>query len=125
MSKFTHDRVQETGTGTNGDITLTGAVTGFGSFASRYAVGEPFFFACVDGSTWGVFRGYLSGSSTLVREYILESSSITGTAPNISFNDVTFSGTSMNVFVTLPSYMVDQIYRKGRSTALNSGLALL
>lgn len=120
-----HDRVQETGTATTGNITLSGAITGFASFSSRYQLDEPIYFACVDGTTWGVFRGYLTSSTTLVREVVLESSSITGTPPNVVYNNPTFSGTSMNVFATIPAERIEEMFTKGQSAALATGLGLI
>jgi hypothetical protein len=72
-----YDRVKETATTTGtGDITLAGAVTQFKTFASRFAVGEPFGYAIVgqSGSEWETGIGTLSGSTTLVRTTVIESS---------------------------------------------------
>jgi hypothetical protein len=118
-----HDRVQETGTATSGNITLTGAVSGFASFSSRFTLGEPIYFACVDGTTWGVYRGHLLNSTTLVIDSLYESSSTTGTPPDNVFNNVTFSGASMNVFATIPAEEIEEVLTKGQSYAVSVGMA--
>lgn len=119
-----HDRVQETGTATTGNITLSGTVSGFVSFASRFDVNEPIYFAAVDGTTFGVFRGHLSNSTTLVIDSVLESSNITGTPPNVVFNAPTFSGASMNVFSTIPAERIEEMWTKGQTNALTRGWAM-
>jgi hypothetical protein len=124
-----HDRVKEAGTATTSvdgsSITLSGAFTGFGSFSTRFAVGEPIYFACVDGTTWGTYRGYLSSATNLVIDKQLETSIVVGAPPNIVFSSVVFSGSAMEVFSTIPAERVEEIYTKGQANALSTGLVML
>lgn len=79
------DRVAETSTSSGtGNFTLAGAITGYRTFASVFDLNLMLKYAivAVDGSgaptgDWEVGRGYLSGSTTLVRD-IVESSSNAG-----------------------------------------------
>ena len=76
------DRVLETSTTTGtGDFTLSGAVTGFRTFDAANGVGPsfPYVIEAVDASSvptgeWEVGEGELSGSSTLVRRVVFQSS---------------------------------------------------
>lgn len=80
------DRVKETTTTTGtGNITLAGAASQFQSFNAAYETNVPFPYAIVgqSGTEWEVGRGYLSGSSTLVREFV-DASSNSGAAVNFS-----------------------------------------
>jgi hypothetical protein len=69
------DRVQEnlSGSGT-GALTTTGAVSGYATLASRFAVNERFRYAIENGAAWEVGIGYLSAGTTLQREQVLASS---------------------------------------------------
>lgn len=76
------DRVKEqtTTTGT-GNLTLTGAVTGFQSFSAALGTGRTMYYGIeeIDGSGvpsggWEVGIGNLSNATTLVRDIILSSS---------------------------------------------------
>jgi hypothetical protein len=119
-----HDRVQETGTATTGVITLTGAVAGFTSFSAKYIIGEPIYFAAVDGTTWGVHEGLLLSSTSLQIIETYESSSFTGTPPNVVHTRPTYSGASMNIFATIPSENIEELWSKGQTTAMVNGLIL-
>lgn len=123
-----HDRIKETATATasavGSIIALTGAAAGFGSFATRFAIGEPIYFACVDGTTWGTYRGYLRNSTTIVIDEQLETSSVSGIPPNITFAPVTFSGASMDIFSTIPAERIEEIFTKGQSLAASTGLQM-
>ena len=96
MALALNDRVQETGTAnTTVSFTLSGAVTGFQSFAV-VGNGNTTYYSAFDVSgNWEVGIGtYSTTGPTLTRTTILSSSN--------SGSAVTFSGT-VNVFVTYPS----------------------
>lgn len=70
------DRVKETTTTTGtGNLTLAGAVAGFITFNSFFGTNTRFYYALIDanGTAWEVGRGYLSASTTLVRETVQKS----------------------------------------------------
>lgn len=99
MANFA-DRVRESTTSTGtGNITLAGAVTGFQSFNAAQGT-NVFFDYCieaVDGSgvptgEWEVGQGYLSGTTTLVRNRVWESSNAGAL--------VNFSAGTKGVFLT-------------------------
>lgn len=91
------DRVMETSTSTGAsDFTLAGAVTGFITFDAAFDFNQQLRYCieAVDGDgvptgQWEVGKGYLSGSTTLVRD-VVEASS-TGSI-------ITFSAGTKNVF---------------------------
>jgi hypothetical protein len=120
-----HDRIKETGTATAASlgsvVTLSGAASGFGSFSTRFTIGEPIYFVCVDGTTWGTYRGYLRNATMLVIDEQLETSSVSGIPPNITFAPVTFSGASMDIFSTIPAERIEEIFTKGQSVAAAMG----
>jgi hypothetical protein len=96
MALVVQNRVQESSTAnTTVSFTLTGAVTGFQSFAS-IGNGNTTYYGATDASgSWEVGLGtYSTTGPTLTRTTILASSN--------SGSAVTFSG-SVNVFVTYPS----------------------
>lgn len=114
-----HDRVKETTTTTGtGDITLLGAVTQFQSFSNAYILNEPLYYAIVGqtGSEWEVGRGHLSASSTLVRDIIFESSN--------SNAIVTLSAGTKDIFATIPSERIEEIFTKGQALASIRGFQL-
>lgn len=87
------DRVQETSTTTGtGDFTLAGAVTGFRAFNPTVEVGERFWYAIEGGAEWETGIGYLSATTTLVRETVNASSN--------SGSLVNFSAGTKSVFIT-------------------------
>ena len=95
---YFHDRIKETSTSTGtGNFTLLGAVSQFKSFTSSFQVGDTFFYCIVGqtGTEWETGQGYLSNSTTLVRDTVLESSNANAF--------VTFSASTKDVFVTAPS----------------------
>jgi hypothetical protein len=98
MARRFYDRVQETSTTTGaGDFTLAGASTQCQTIASRFAVNDRFrYFILLQGGTeWESGCGYLSGSTTLVRELVSESSNADAA--------VTFSAGTKTVAVGLIS----------------------
>lgn len=85
---YAFDRIKDTTTTTGtGAVTLSGtAPTGFVAFASRFQVGDRFPY-CIAGQTSGLWEtgiGYLSASTTLVRDTVLDGSSGLGTAVSLS-----------------------------------------
>lgn len=95
------DRVQESSTTTGtGDFTVSGAVTGFSTFSSRYSTGDTLYY-CIQAvdtngiptGEWEVGLGTYSAANTLTRTTVLSSSS--------SDALVSFSAGSKRVFVTL------------------------
>lgn len=76
------DRVKETSSTTGtGNITLAGAVAGFQSFNAAFGTNNEFeyFIEAIDGTgvptgDWEVGDGYLSGTTTLVRDMVRDSS---------------------------------------------------
>jgi hypothetical protein len=118
MIKF-YDRVKETTatTGT-GDITLAGAVTQFVSFSSRFAVNGNTFYYTIAGQTggeWETGRGYLSASTTLVRDKVFESSNADAL--------VNFSAGTKDVFVTISADRMNEIFTQGANIATITGYA--
>lgn len=91
------DRVKETSTSTGtGNITLAGAVTGHVTFNTAFGTNAELYYCieAVDGSgvptgDWEVGQGYLSASTTLVRDIPLIGSA---TVP------INFSAGTKNVF---------------------------
>ena len=122
MPQCCYDRVKETSTTTGtGDFTLGGAVSQFKSFSSRFATGtplsaDPLYYAIVgqSGTEWEVGRGYLSGSSTLVRSVVFGSSN--------SDALVNFSAGTKDVFNTIPGERIEEIFTKGQSYAAQVGM---
>lgn len=95
---FVADRVKETTTTTGtGTLTLAGAVSGFQTFNSAKGLSTYFYYCILDanGTAWEVGRGYLSGSTSLVRDVILASSN--------SNNAINLSAGTHTVFITIPA----------------------
>ena len=95
------DRVKETATTTGtGNITLAGAAAQFQSFNTAIGVGPRFKYSIVGqiGSEWETGEGYLSASTTLVRD-IVESSSNANAL-------VTFSAGTKDVFIPITAKMM-------------------
>ena len=94
MALVLADRVREStnsiGTGT---VTLTGAVTGFASFADQIGNGNTTYYTITDGTNWEVGVGTYN-AGTLSRDTVLDSSS--GALIN-------FAAGLKDVFVTLPA----------------------
>ncbi len=91
------DRVKDTTTTTGtGNVTLSGTPpTGYQAFATPFAVNDPIEYTIAGGAEWEVGIGYLSGSTTLVRDRVLRSSN--------SDALVNFSAGTKDVFCTLPA----------------------
>lgn len=80
------DRVKETTTTTGtGNLTTAGAATNFRTFNTAFGTNRRFFYWIVDdtNSDWEHGVGYLSGTTTLVREKVLSSTNA-GAAVNLS-----------------------------------------
>ena len=103
MPRF-RDRVRDTTTSTGtGDITLSGtAAAACQTFANAYATGDRFNYAIVaqSGNEWETGTGYLSASTTLVRDVVEDGSSGLATAVN-------FSAGTKDVFVTIGADWVE------------------
>jgi len=118
---FEADRVLETSTTTGtGDITISGAVTGFRTFASAYAVGDlfPYVIEGVDasGNPTGEYEcgeGQLLTSSTFSR-YHVDTSSNANALVNLS------AGTKY-VYVAVNA---DNIMTQGRLWSYAIGMCL-
>lgn len=110
MTSFA-ERVKETTTGTGtGNLTLAGAVTGFQSFNAAFGTNVSFEYCieAVDTSgtptgDWEVGDGYLSASTTLVRDIVRASSN--------SNAAVNFSAGTKNVFCTFPAHRAREATR--------------
>jgi hypothetical protein len=86
------DRVKDTSTTTGtGSLTLSGtAPTGFQDFNTAFGTSEPFPYVIEGGAEWEVGIGYLSASTTLVRDTVFQSSNADAL--------VNFSAGTKNVF---------------------------
>lgn len=81
------NRVKETTTTTGtGNLTLAGAATNFETFNSAFGLNRRFSYFIIDATNnvWESGIGYLSGTTTLVRETVLDNSSNTTTALTLS-----------------------------------------
>lgn len=110
------DRVKETTTTTGtGNLTLDGAVTSFQSINAAFGTQKFFKYAIAhqSASEWETGRGYLTGSTTMVRESVQSSSN--------SNTFVSFSAGTKDVFVTL---LADDIETKGIVQAALMGWAM-
>lgn len=107
MAFKTFDRIQETSTTTGtGDFTLSGAVTGFKTFASRYSTADTLYYAIheVDAGgapsgAWEVGLGTYSAANTLTRTTVLASSNADAA--------VNFTSGDKRVFVTMPAVQAE------------------
>lgn len=96
MTASVADRVKETSTTTGtGNVTLAGAVAQFQSCNTAFGLNVYFQYAIVGqaGTEWETGLGYLSGSTTLVRERVTSSSNSNAL--------VNFSAGAKDVFCTL------------------------
>ena len=110
------DRVKESTTTTGvGDITVAGAATGHITFNTKFGIGVRFRYAVASpsGSEWEVGDGYLSNSTTLVRDVVFFSSN--------SGALVNFSAGTKDVFIPVPSQMITSF---GQSYAMARGIYL-
>jgi hypothetical protein len=120
MASFA-DRVEDTTTSTGtGDMTLSGSPpTGRVSFNSAFGNGgiEAKRFAYViqttDEAEWETGIGYLSATTTLVRETVTNSSN--------SGNLVNFSAGTKKVFATLLGNQVQRLYSGARNLLISRG----
>jgi hypothetical protein len=114
-----YDRVEDTTTSTgSSDMTLSGtAPTGRVTFNAAFGNGgvEAKRFAYVIQSSteseWETGIGYLSASTTLVRETVIQSSN--------SNNAVTFSAGTKKVFASLLGYQAQRMIGAGRAILLS------
>ena len=114
-----HDRVKETTTTTGtGNITLLGAVSQFQSFGNAYVLNEPLYYAIVGqtGTEWETGRGYLSGTSTLVRVTVFESSNANAA--------VSLSAGTKDIFATIPAERIEEMCTKGQVNAAVRGFSM-
>lgn len=110
------DRVKDSSTTTGtGSLTLSGtAPTGYQDFNTAVGVG-PSFYYCISSSgsaEWEVGIGYLSASTTLVRDTILSSSN-SGSVVNLS------SGTK-DVYIVSPALVFNQEFLGGASIQISN-----
>jgi hypothetical protein len=92
----TADRVLETSTTSGtGTLTLAGAKSGFVTFTSSFAIGEPFWYCVEDGSDFEIGVGQLATSTTMTRLSVIRSSNANAL--------VSFSSNAKDVFCTLPN----------------------
>lgn len=107
-------RVKDTTTTTGtGNITLSGtAPTGYQTFNAAFGTDVRFFYviAAQSGAEWEEGQGYLSASTTLVRETVLYSSN--------SNAAVNFSAGTKDVFNANSAYEIDKFVSRGRVMAL-------
>lgn len=109
------DRVFETSTTTGtGNLTLAGALnSSWQTFNAGYGLNVRFPYAIEDGTTWETGIGYLSGSTTLVRETIVASSNSNAL--------VSFAAGTKNVYSVPNAELWKHYIRRGRTMALVAG----
>lgn len=91
------DRVKETSTTTGtGNFTVSGAATGYRTFNAAFGTNVKFYYCITDGTDWEVGEGYLSASTTIVRDEVNSSSNSNAL--------VNFSAGTKDVFCTFPAY---------------------
>jgi len=81
------NRIKETTTTTGtGNLTLAGAATNYRTFNTEYGTNRNFPYVIIDdtNNVWETGYGYLSGSTTLVRDFVLDNSSGGSTALTLS-----------------------------------------
>lgn len=117
MTALVADRAKETSTSTGvGNFTLLGAVAQFQSLNAARGVGVYFGYAIVgqSGTQWETGLGYLSGTTTLVRERPLDGSAGVGVP-------VDFSAGTKDVFISLVAEIVTS---RGQIAAMAAGAAM-
>ena len=118
FSATTADRVKETSTTTGtGDITLAGAVSQFVSFNTAFGTNKRFSYAIVGqtGTEWQTGIGYLSGTTTLVRELPQAGSA---SVP------VSFTASTKDVFCSVIASEQNTFNSKGRVVAAAQSLGM-
>lgn len=114
------DRVKDTTTVTGtGAATLSGtAPTGFQTFANAFPLNTPFLYCIADqaGPNWETGCGYLSGSTTLVRDSVFDSSAGPGAL-------VSFGAGTKDIFCTVAAHFIEDI-DTGAIDARIRGLAM-
>lgn len=111
------DRVKDSTTTTGtGSLTLSGtAPTGYMDFNAVFGTNKYFFY-CIstqDGAEWEVGRGYLSSSTTLVRDKILSSSNSNAV--------VSLSAGTKDVFNTIPAAYIGNTITLGQGLMIHKG----
>lgn len=115
---FSADRVKETSTTTGtGDFTVLGAVSQFVSFNAAFGLNKRFPYAIVGqtGTEWETGIGYLSGTTTLVRELPSQGSAAV---------PVSFTASTKDVFCTLIAAELNSFPSKGRMIAAAQSLGM-
>lgn len=118
-TRLLKDRVKDTTTTTGtGSLTLSGtAPTGYESFNTAFGT-NTYFYYCISstGAEWEVGIGYLSTSTTLVRDSIVASSN--------SDAVVSLSAGTKDVFCTIAGPWVQELWTPGRGYASARGYAM-
>lgn len=111
------DRVKDSSTTTGtGNFTLSGtAPTGYKDFNTAFGANTYFYYVIANGADWEVGMGYLSASTTLVRDMVLESTNADAL--------VNFGSGTKTVFCDLPGWFARQLTTIGYAYALASGAA--
>jgi hypothetical protein len=115
------DRVRETSTTTGtGALTLAGAFSNERAFSSVCSVGDTFWYTIIHaGTSWETGIGTYSGTNTLTRTTVLESSNANAA--------VSFAAGTKDVFIGLPaqklraSGVVKLVYESGTWNAYGPG----
>ena len=118
FSAATSDRVKETSTTTGtGNLTLAGAVSQFRSFNTAFSTNKRFTYAIVGqtGTEWESGIGYLSGATTLVREFPQAGSAAT---------PVSFTAATLDVFCSIIAAEENTYSSKGRTVAAAQSLGM-
>jgi len=113
------DRVKDTTTTTGvGALTLSGTPsTGYQAFTTAFPlVGTPFRYVIAGGAEWETGTGYLTNSTTLVRDTVEDGSSGLGVAVN-------FSAGTKDVFVTVTAAEMQGVSRGAIQAKIN-GMAM-
>jgi len=118
FSATTADRVKETATTTGtGDFTLAGAVSQFVSFNTAFGLNQrcPYAIVGQTGTEWETGIGYLSASSTLVRELPQAGSAAV---------PVSFTASTKDVFCSVIAAEHNTFNSKGRTIAAAQSLGM-
>jgi len=117
VSGLVADRVKETTSTTGtGNLSLSGAVAQFQTFNSAFGTNVYFYYCITDGNgtSWEVGRGYLSGSTTLVRAYVQVSTN--------SNSAISLSSNTHTVFSTIAADLIEDL--NGKIIAIATGMNL-